>query len=433
MALAIRAEGLGKRFRVGPSVPYGSLRDTLASAFRAPSGLFTRARASRKRDDRIWALTDVSFEVSHGEVVGIVGRNGSGKSTLLKILSRITEPTTGAAEVHGRIGSLLEVGTGFHPELTGRENVFVNGAILGMRRAAIVRQFDAIVAFAEVDRFIDTPVKHYSSGMQMRLAFAVAAHLEPEILLVDEVLAVGDVAFQRKCLGKMDDVSRTGRTVLFVSHQMNQIRRLCGRCLWLEAGRVVTIGPTAEVASAYEASFMDMATSAQPVGHSSGAVFLTWTLGARGETGHTLKTFGATTVRFVLRVDRPIHNGHHGLALYDREARVMWGAGTDNLDFEPGLYEIVYTLDSLPLRPGPYRWHVSLYEDGRFINNLDCVPELSVETPPLGHRRDEYAGVMNLPHGVAIAPLAVSTSRARVDAGEESRVPALKAPETVAR
>jgi lipopolysaccharide transport system ATP-binding protein len=403
MALAIRAEGLGKRFRVGPREPYGSLRDTLAAAFTAPGRLFTRARSGRTPDDRIWALSDVSFEISHGEVVGIVGRNGSGKSTLLKILSRITEPTAGAAEVHGRIGSLLEVGTGFHPELTGRENVFVNGAILGMRRAAIVRQFDAIVAFAEVDRFIDTPVKYYSSGMQMRLAFAVAAHLEPEILLVDEVLAVGDVAFQRKCLGKMDDVSRKGRTVLFVSHQMNQIRRLCGRCLWLEAGRVVTIGPTAEVASAYEASFMDAAASGEGVvGHSPGAAFLTWTLGDGIGLRHALDTFGPVTVRFTLRVDRAIHGGHHGIALYDAEGRVMWGSQVDDVDLEPGLHEIVYRIDSLPLRPGPYRWHVSIFGPDRFINNLDCVPEMSVVTTPLGHRRDEFAGALNLPHTVSI-------------------------------
>jgi ABC-type polysaccharide/polyol phosphate transport system ATPase subunit len=403
MALAIRAEGLGKRFRVGPSAPYGSLRESLTAAFTSPRRLFARAaRGGPTRDDCIWALSDVSFEVSHGEVVGIVGRNGSGKSTLLKILSRITEPTAGSAEVHGRIGSLLEVGTGFHPELTGRENVFVNGAILGMRRAEIVRRFDEIVAFAEVTRFIDTPVKHYSSGMQMRLAFAVAAHLEPEILLVDEVLAVGDVAFQRKCLGKMDDVSRKGRTVLFVSHQMNQIRRLCGRSLWLEGGRVVRNGPTAEVASAYEASFMDTATSAEQVGHSPGAAFLTWTLGEGAGPCHALDTFGRITARFTLRVDRAIHGGHHGIALYDSEGRVMWGSQIDDVHLEPGLHEVVYHIDSLPLKPGPYRWHVSIFGPDRFINNLDCVPEMSVVTTPLGHRRDEYAGLLNLPHTVLI-------------------------------
>jgi lipopolysaccharide transport system ATP-binding protein len=199
----------------------------------------------------IWALRDVSFEVAAGEIVGIIGRNGSGKSTLLKILSRITEPTRGRAEVYGRVGSLLEVGTGFHPELSGRENVFVNGAILGMRRTEISRKFEEIVAFAEVERFIDTAVKYYSSGMQMRLAFAVAAHLEPEILLIDEVLAVGDVAFQKKCLGKMGDVARGGRTVLFVSHDLTAVQVLCGRAMRLGHGTLQGIGPVGEQIAAY--------------------------------------------------------------------------------------------------------------------------------------------------------------------------------------
>jgi ABC-type polysaccharide/polyol phosphate transport system ATPase subunit len=412
VSIAIHAEGLGKQFRVGPSVPYGSLRDSLTAAFASPGQLLRRAIRRTESSDRLWALKDVSFRVDHGEVIGLVGRNGSGKSTLLKILSRITAPTAGAAEVHGRIGSLLEVGTGFHPELTGRENVFVNGAILGMRRTEIVRKFDEIVAFAEVERFIDTPVKHYSSGMQMRLAFAVAAHLEPEILLVDEVLAVGDVAFQRKCLGKMDDVSRKGRTVLFVSHQMNQIRRLCGRCIWLDGGRVVMIGPTADVASAYEASFMEAPTAESAAGPSPGAAFLTWTLGSGPEPRHSLDSFGRVTLRFVLRVDQPIRGGHHGIALYDTEGRVMWGAQVDDVHLDRGLHEIVYQLDSLPLKPGPYRWHVSIFGPDRFINNLDCVPEMSVVTTPLGHRRDEYAGFLNLPHAVSIR--AVATAKADV-------------------
>jgi lipopolysaccharide transport system ATP-binding protein len=205
----------------------------------------------QEKDDTIWALRDVSFEVKRGEVVGIIGRNGAGKSTLLKILSRITEPTGGRAEIHGRVGSLLEVGTGFHPELTGRENIYLNGAILGMKRAEIDRKFDEIVAFAEIEKFLDTPVKRYSSGMYVRLAFAVAAHLEPEILLVDEVLAVGDAAFQKKCLGKMGDVAREGRTVLFVSHNMGAVARLCNRSMWLDDGCIHKQGATSEVINAY--------------------------------------------------------------------------------------------------------------------------------------------------------------------------------------
>jgi lipopolysaccharide transport system ATP-binding protein len=207
----------------------------------------------------IWALKDVSFEIKRGEVVGIIGRNGAGKSTLLKILSRITEPTEGTAEIHGRVGSLLEVGTGFHPELTGRENIYLNAAILGMKKAEIERKFDEIVAFAEVEKFIDTPVKHYSSGMHVRLAFAVAAYLEPEILLVDEVLAVGDAGFQKKCLGKMGDVARQGRTVLFVSHNMAAINRLCSRAIWLQDGQLRRAGATTEIVGCYLAEGADIA------------------------------------------------------------------------------------------------------------------------------------------------------------------------------
>jgi len=251
---AIRGEKLGKRYRIGERQRYLALRDILTQTAKAPLRLF-RAGAPKSSSNgagHIWALKDASFEVREGEVVGIVGRNGAGKSTLLKILARVTKPTEGLAKIHGRLGSLLEVGTGFHAELTGRENVYLSGAILGMKKREIVRKFDEIVAFAEVEKFIDTPLKHYSTGMQMRLAFAVAAHLEPEILLVDEVLAVGDAAFQKKCLGKMGDVAHGGRTILFVSHQMNQIRRLCERVMWIDNGQVRECGSTAEVISAYE-------------------------------------------------------------------------------------------------------------------------------------------------------------------------------------
>ncbi|TKB76639.1 MAG: ABC transporter ATP-binding protein [Nitrospira sp.] len=241
--IAIRVEEIGKLYRIGKREKYKTLRDTLASAFTAPfrnAGKLLRGEWADpgESDPTIWALKDISFEVQRGEVIGVIGGNGAGKSTLLKILSRITEPTTGFAEIHGQVASLLEVGTGFHPELTGRENIFLNGAILGMKRAEIERKFDEIVAFSEVERFIDTTVKHYSSGMYLRLAFAVAAHLEPEILIVDEVLAVGDAAFQRKCLGKMGDVAKEGRTVFFVSHNMAAISSLCTRALLLDSGRL---------------------------------------------------------------------------------------------------------------------------------------------------------------------------------------------------
>jgi homopolymeric O-antigen transport system ATP-binding protein len=246
--IAIRAEHLSKHYRLEGGIRHNTLRDQLMDGLKS---LFRRNGTPEGGASSVWALRDVSFEVEQGEVIGIVGRNGAGKSTLLKVLSRITEPTDGCAEIFGRVGSLLEVGTGFSRELSGRENVFLNGAILGMKRAEIRRKFDEIVAFAEVERFIDTPVKHYSTGMYLRLAFAVAAHLEPEILLVDEVLAVGDANFQKKCLGKMEEVHKGGRTVFFVSHNMAAITSLCTRCLLVEEGRLVRSGPPQAIVEEY--------------------------------------------------------------------------------------------------------------------------------------------------------------------------------------
>jgi lipopolysaccharide transport system ATP-binding protein len=244
--IAIRAEGLSKKYRLGEMWRENALRNVLGKYVRAPWKLLR----PEKRND-FWALKDVDLEVKHGEVLGLIGRNGAGKTTLLKILSRITRPTSGWADIYGRVGSLLEVGTGFHPELSGRDNVYLSGAILGMSKEEIRRKFDEIVAFAEIEKFLDTQVKHYSSGMYVRLAFAVAAHLEPEILLVDEVLAVGDASFQKKCLGKMDDVAHEGRTIVFVSHNMTAMRRLCSRALWLEGGQIADSGPGGDVIDHY--------------------------------------------------------------------------------------------------------------------------------------------------------------------------------------
>ena len=258
--LAIRVENLGKQYKIG-SAPgggstrssYRTLRETLANAVTNPIRRLTSRSGGRSSQtaETIWALEDVSFSVQKGQLLGVIGRNGAGKSTLLKILSRVTEPTTGLAEIHGRVGSLLEVGTGFHPELTGRENIYLNGAILGMKRTEIERKFDEIVAFSEVEKFIDTPVKRYSSGMYLRLAFAVAAHLEPEILVVDEVLAVGDAEFQRKCLGKMSDVAQEGRTVLFVSHNMSAILRLTQETIVLDKGKLILRAGTSQAVDFY--------------------------------------------------------------------------------------------------------------------------------------------------------------------------------------
>lgn len=248
---AIRCEGLGKRYRIGRQVRYQTLRDTLTEAATAPFRRLLRGAASDAVQNELWALRDVSLEVKHGEVLGIIGRNGSGKSTLLKILARITRPTEGRMEVRGRVGTLLEVGAGFHPELSGRENIYLYGAILGMKRREIARKFDEIVEFSECVRMLDTAIKHYSSGMYMRLAFAVAAHLETEILLVDEVLAVGDAAFQKKCLGKIGEAAHAGRTVLFVSHNMLAIDSLCTRAICLHDGNLVLQGAPGLVTSTY--------------------------------------------------------------------------------------------------------------------------------------------------------------------------------------
>ncbi|MFQ5442956.1 MAG: ABC transporter ATP-binding protein, partial [Thermodesulfobacteriota bacterium] len=250
-APVIEIDNISKRYSIGKKASYGSLREEITQAISAPFRRGRKSGGEDNGDDTVWALRDVSFEVNEGEVIGIIGKNGAGKSTLLKILSRVTEPTEGRISMRGRVASLLEVGTGFHPELTGRENIFLNGALLGMMNAEIRKKFDEIVAFSEIEKFLDTPVKRYSSGMYVRLAFAVAAHLEPEILIIDEVLAVGDSAFQQKCLGKMGDVAKGGRTILFVSHNMAAVKKLCEKAVLLEGGHAVASGGVEEVTERY--------------------------------------------------------------------------------------------------------------------------------------------------------------------------------------
>src|SRR2546430_8231464 len=299
----IAAENVGKRYQIGTqSAAYSTLRESLTNAVLSLRKVGERSDRSKQK---IWALRDVSFNVNPGEVVGIIGRNGAGKSTLLRILSRVTEPTTGRVILRGRVGSLLEVGTGFHPELTGRENIFLNGSILGMSRKEILRRFDEIVAFAEVEQFIDTPVKRYSSGMYLRLAFAVAAHLEPEILVVDEVLAVGDVAFQKKCLGKMGDVAKEGRTVLFVSHHLQSIKTLCHRTILIESGRIKCDGPTDETLEAYkhllrQPKVFTNQSLRDRMDRTSGAVRFTSVAGIADDGGETWDFKMGSTIRLRL-------------------------------------------------------------------------------------------------------------------------------------
>ena len=338
--------------------------------------------------------------MKQGEVVGLIGRNGAGKSTLLKVLSRITRPTAGFAEIHGRVGSLLEVGTGFHPELTGRENIYLSGAILGMSKREINQKHDAIVAFAEVERFLDTPLKHFSSGMQMRLAFAVAAHLEPEILLVDEVLAVGDIQFQKKCLGKMQEVSKSGRTIVFVSHQMNQIRRLCERVFWIDAGQIRQAGPAGIVLGEYEAELTngEWKKSERDGSHRTKARFLRWQIHEEGsESLNLLTTLGAVTVRFTVEVLAPISHGHHGIALFNANRELMWAWATDHVNLDAGSHDFHYTFPTLPLRPGPYSWQVSLWENGEVVDLWDCAPDMIIATEVHQHARDEWNGILNVP------------------------------------
>ena len=333
MAVSISAEGLSKRYRIGElQAGYGTLRESLArSARRLTGGLH-----QQHHHQDIWALRDISFEVPTGQVVGIIGRNGAGKSTLLKLLTRITTPTEGRAEIRGRVGSLLEVGTGFHPELTGRENVFLNGAVLGMKRREIQRKFPEIVEFAGVEKFIDTPVKRYSSGMYVRLAFAVAAHLEPEILLVDEVLAVGDAEFQRRCLGRMQDFGASGRTVVFVSHNMQAIARLCERTILLDDGRVVRDGPSPDIVAYYLQSGHGTGSYREwpddDNGPGDGVARMRWVRVVQGDdTVDTVDVRRPIGIEVAFRVLQPGHALFPKIKLYNGEGDTLFNA----LDTDP--------------------------------------------------------------------------------------------------
>jgi lipopolysaccharide transport system ATP-binding protein len=386
--IVISVENLSKRYLIGHQVAerqrYVTLRETIgreARNFVRKAGELFRGRPIIQGDriEEFWALRHLNFEVKQGEVVGIIGHNGAGKSTLLKILSRVTEPTEGRVRLKGRVASLLEVGTGFHPELTGRENIYLNGAILGMSRAEIRRKFDEIVAFAEVDEFLDTPVKRYSSGMSVRLAFAVAAHLEPEILIVDEVLAVGDAEFQKKCLGKMDEVSQLGRTVLLVSHDMRRIASLCSRGILLNGGVIDREGAMPAVIDAYlarraTAAFADLSARHDRTG-SGDARFRSIELHKDGAPCRTFTRGDELVQRFDIKVDRPVGRAligisilrNDGLAVYEHfnvDDACAWNA-------ERGVYAFTVTVDSLNLYPGNYS--IDLWIGDRNSYRIDYV------------------------------------------------------------
>jgi lipopolysaccharide transport system ATP-binding protein len=414
-ALTIRATGLSKLYRLGKPERYKSLRESLSRAAVAPfRRIFDRSFGSREKEP-FWALKDVSFEVNHGEVLGIIGRNGAGKSTLLKILSRITRATEGRALIHGRVRSLLEVGTGFHPELTGRENIFLNGAILGMRKAEIASKFDEIVAFAEVDQFLDTPVKHFSSGMYVRLAFAIAAHLEPEILIVDEVLAVGDVAFQRKCLGKMNEVRRQGRTVLFVSHNMAAIENFCSRGLVLHQGKLVFDGGLKDAVHYYLNTGAIMGTA-------NGHVFdLCEAPSRRSNIGKLLKRVELHTdgnlpileeVRIGSRVKisvhfdlpKPVNNFDVALGFDDLKGQRIF---TAHSRFEPnrpagqwsGPQVFVCDIPSFTLMPGTYTMRLWLDINGAEADLINWAAHINVvECDYYGTGKAPWNGLVVLKH-----------------------------------
>jgi lipopolysaccharide transport system ATP-binding protein len=363
--IAIRVEHLGKRYRIGGKrAVYKTLRESLVGFSRAPLRWFHRGGHSE--ENTFWALNDLSFEIMQGDAVGIIGRNGAGKSTLLKIISRITKPSRGKVELFGRVGSLLEVGTGFHPELTGRENIYLNGAILGMRRGEISRKFDEIVDFAEVDKFLDTPVKYFSSGMYVRLAFAVAAHMQPDILLVDEVLAVGDAEFQKKCLGKMSNVAGMGRTVLFVSHNMSAIQRLCPQTIWIDSGRLRQFGPSLDTIRSYlnrsgelsGAGEIDLRDWQNRYGSGEARILSARLLDENGKITTTFHRGNPMKVEFIFEslFRRSLHFSM--VVLSDTGIKILHLSHHDtpgvDVDTLEGNYRASFTIPELPLCAGNY-------------------------------------------------------------------------------
>jgi len=408
--IAIRTENLSKLYRIGEHRGgYKTLRETIVNTFSAPFRHLCRNPQSKihnPQSDSIWALKNVSLEVKRGEVVGIIGRNGAGKTTLLKILSRITEPTEGCAEIRGRVGSLLEVGTGFHPELTGRENIYLNGAILGMKKGEINRKFDEIVAFSEMEKFIDTPVKRYSSGMRVRLAFAVAAHLEPEILVIDEVLAVGDAAFQKKCLGKMGNVAKEGRTVLFVSHSLGSVRSLCGRGVLLEEGQKKLDAPVDEVIGRYlfqiESSTGEVLWSLDDEGSPVSPEMRLRTVRLLNSKGQVQSTFGIQQpIQVCIEYDvlQPLFSMRIGIQLLSSIGEVIF-ATTDEqawaVERPRGNYTSVCTIPGNFLNTGQYHIAVGagVRGKGMFLPLRNVLIFTVAETTTLTISGEKWPGIV---------------------------------------
>ncbi|MBP8257976.1 MAG: ABC transporter ATP-binding protein, partial [Opitutaceae bacterium] len=372
----IEVDAISKRFHLRAARRAGTLRDAITGGARElKARLFGHPSVSDNRE--FWALCEVSFSVSRGDVVGIIGRNGSGKSTLLKILARVTEPTSGSAILRGRVASLLEVGTGFHPELSGRENVYLNGAILGLTRTEIRSRFDEIVGFAEVERFLDTPVKHYSSGMQVRLAFSVAAHLEPDILIVDEVLAVGDVAFQKKCIGKMGEFSRrdSGRTVLFVSHNLSLVRQLCRTALLLDQGRIVSRGPAASVIDDYTQSLASLGPAPAPVRATSerARILETQVTNERGTGVAEVAVGESWNVRLTLQIQQDrMEHVIVAVGLLASDGTPVQTSWSPPQALDPGNYEAVFTQKAVQLEAGTYSLLIGLSERERTLQQFEA-------------------------------------------------------------
>jgi lipopolysaccharide transport system ATP-binding protein len=417
--VAIRCEGVAKEYEIGEREAYKTIRDVITDAVAAP---FRRLRSSahhpatghrRGENPKIWALKNVSFEIKRGEVVGIIGRNGAGKSTLLKILSRITEPTEGCVDIWGRVGSLLEVGTGFHPELTGRDNIFLNGAILGMRKAEIARKLDEIIAFAEVEKFIDTPVKRYSSGMYVRLAFAVAAHMETEVLLVDEVLAVGDAQFQKKCFEKFRQISTGGRTIVFVSHNMAALRTACGTGIILERGGVVAKGEINELADQYLAA---LSTDAGPESVET-ATFVVADVTVSSQEGPVIKTFDTVEIRARLVAKSEVHNPGMFVSILtldnQRVAALAFNDFANIAGLKPGdCCELGFRIERFPLLAGEYQIEIDVTDlDHYKIELVNKKYSFEVVESPVyeGRKIDRWFGIVGLQAQAFGGPVASST------------------------